>query len=262
MAAARPARPPPAQQHYTNTSQVHHHCPQFHSHTQHHEIGVDTRVTERMQGVQDLSIKTPLIVLDGANVAYAYAQTVHATDYQRGRKMEPNVTGIRVAVDYFLQADLRVLVVLPASWFRSKPRPGDSNNNSSNANMMAERLEILHDLQQTGRIVSSPPTDDDDAYALTIAQREVARAAARNGQGPGYVLSNDMFRDAAARDETGQVHDWLTHGVSSETGPGRISFAFCDMGSRDDYGDLELDIVPNPRHPLVAWIERNQRHDV
>jgi hypothetical protein len=30
----------------------------------------------------------------------------------------------------------------------------------------------------------------------------------------------------------------------------------------NDYGETELDIVPNPRHPLVAWIEQHhsQQH--
>jgi hypothetical protein len=76
------------------------------------------------------------------------------------------------------------------------------------------------------------------------------------------VLSNDMFRDAQGRDSTGQVRAWLTAGHSKDTGPGRISFAFCDMGTMNDYGETELDIVPNPRHPLVAWIEQHhsQQH--
>jgi hypothetical protein len=242
--APAPPPPPPRQ-----------HVP-AHSHSQHFEIGADIRPTERMEGVQDHSVKNPLIVLDGANVAYAYAQTANAADYQRGAKLEPDATGIRVACDYFLKADMRVLVVLPASWFRSKPRPGDASQ--GNANMLTDHLEVLHELQQTGLVLAAPPADDDDAYALTIAQRENVRAASRNGQGPGYVLSNDMFRDAHARDATGQVRAWLTAGHNQRTGPGRISFAFCDMGTMDEYGDTELDIVPNPRHPLVAWIELQQ----
>jgi hypothetical protein len=225
-----------------------------------------------MEGVQDHSVKTPLIVLDGANVAYAYSQTAHAAEYQhqhhngggRGRggggKIEPDATGIRVACDYFLKADMRVMVVLPAPWFRSKPRPGDASH--GNASMLTDQLEVLQELQQAGRVLAAPPSDDDDAYALTIARRENVRAAARNGQGPGYVLSNDMFRDAQARDPTGQVRPWLTAGHNRDTGPGRISFAFCDMGTMNDYGETELDIVPNPRHPLISWIEHQhaQQH--
>jgi hypothetical protein len=168
-----------------------------------------------MEGVQDHSIKTPLIVLDGANVAYAYSQTAHAAEYQhqnnsRGAKIEPDATGIRVACDYFLKADMRVMVVLPAPWFRSKPRPGDASH--GNSSMLTDQLEVLQELQQAGNVLAAPPSDDDDAYALTIAQRENVRAASRNGQGPGYVLSNDMFRDAQARDPTGQVRAWLTTG--------------------------------------------------
>lgn len=251
----------------TPTSHHHKYRQATHSHTQHIEIGADTRPSDRMEGVQDHSIKTPLIVLDGANVAYAYSQTAHAAEYQqhqnqnnRGSKIEPDATGIRVACDYFLKADMRVMVVLPAPWFRSKPRPGDVSH--GNASMLTDQLEVLQELQQAGRVLTAPPSDDDDAYALTIAQRENVRAASRNGQGPAYVLSNDMFRDAQARDPTGQVRPWLTTGHSKDTGPGRISFAFCDMGTMNDYGETELDIVPNPRHPLVAWIEQHhsQQH--
>jgi hypothetical protein len=254
--------PPPTSQHHYQQSP---HRP-AHSHTQHIEIGADTRPTERMEGVQDHSIKTPLIVLDGANVAYAYSQTAHAAEYQHqgnsrgGGKIEPDATGIRVACDYFLKAEMRVMVVLPAPWFRSKPRPGDASH--GNASMLTDQLEVLQELQQSGRVLAAPPSDDDDAYALTIARRENVRAAARNGQGPGYVLSNDMFRDAQARDPTGQVRPWLTAGHNQDTGPGRISFAFCDMGTMNDYGETELDIVPNPRHPLISWIEHQhaQQH--
>jgi hypothetical protein len=213
---------------------------------------------ERMEGVEDQGIKPPLVVLDGANVSYAYAAAVVGLEHVsslavQARKPEPDSRGIQVATRYFQQAGLRVLVVLPTSWFRSKPRPGDANRNSSM--MQTPQLEILHDLKAQGLLVAAPPTDDDDAYALLIARREQARAQGRsNGQGPGFVLSNDMFRDAARRDPTGELKQWLTTG-SDEHGPGRISFAFCDMGTMDDHGDRVLDFVPNPRHPLVIWAE-------
>ena len=61
------------------------------------------------------------------------------------------------------------------------------------------------------------------------------------------------------RDVTGDLRNWLTKGVSCEHGPGRISFAFCDMGTMDDHGDRILDFVPNPRHPLVIWVESLHR---
>jgi hypothetical protein len=216
---------------------------------------------ERMEGVEDQGSKPPLVVFDGANVAYAYATAVVGLEHVsslavQAYKPEPDSRGIQVAIRYFRQAGLRVLVVLPTSWFRSKPRPRDSNRNSSM--METPQLEILHDLKAQGLLVAAPPTDDDDAYALLIARREQARAQGRNGQGPGFVLSNDMFRDAAARDPTGELKQWLTTG-SDDHGPGRISFAFCDMGTMDDHGDRVLDFIPNPRHPLVAWVESEHR---
>jgi hypothetical protein len=216
---------------------------------------------ERMEGVEDQGIKPPLVVLDGANVAYAYAAAVVGLEHvsslaAQARNPEPDSRGIQVAIRYFQQAGLRVLVVLPTSWFRSKPRPRDTNRNSSM--METPQLEILHDLKAQGLLVAAPPTDDDDAYALLIARREQARAQGRNGQGPGFVLSNDMFRDAAARDPTGELKQWLTSG-SDDHGPGRISYAFCDMGTMDDHGDRVLDFIPNPRHPLVTWVESEHR---
>ena len=213
-----------------------------------------------MEGVEDHGTKQPLVVLDGANVAYAYAAAMAGMDHSSSltqastmNKAEPDSRGIQVATQYFRDVGLRVLVVLPASWFRRKPRPGDSNQ--TNAMMETPQLEILHDLKAQGLLVSSPPTDDDDAYAILIARREQARANQRNGEGPGFVLSNDMFRDAQRRDPTGSLKDWLNNGVNPTQGPGRISYAFGDMGNIDDHGDKELDFVPNPRHPLVQWVE-------
>jgi hypothetical protein len=153
-----------------------------------------------------------------------------------------------------------------------------------NSMMLTDQVEILNDLKARGLLVMAPPRDDDDAYALTIARREHYRfrnvtnteestsltpTSASDGSqhcpqpqpangpsgdnvmtGSAHVLSNDMFRDAMARDP--ELEPWLNQG-------GRISFAFCDLGSKNDYGDKELDFIPNPRHALVSEIER-QRH--
>ena len=220
---------------------------------------------DRMEGVIDQSTKVPLVVLDGANVAYAYATAIVSMHQNYGSypastsgtfgnnkgKVQPDLRGIQVAANYFLAANLRVLIVLPAPWFRSKPRTDDTNR--GNAKMETEDLEILHDLKAKGLLVESPPADDDDAYALTIAQREHSRSQQRNGEGTGYVLSNDMFRDAMSRDEIGNLREWLIQG------PGRISFTFADLGTMDDHGDRILDFLPNPRHPRVVWVERHHR---
>eukprot|EP00547_Thalassionema_nitzschioides_P005686 CAMPEP_0194217768 /NCGR_PEP_ID=MMETSP0156-20130528/22238_1 /TAXON_ID=33649 /ORGANISM="Thalassionema nitzschioides, Strain L26-B" /LENGTH=384 /DNA_ID=CAMNT_0038946899 /DNA_START=49 /DNA_END=1203 /DNA_ORIENTATION=- len=199
---------------------------------------------ESMEGVVSLDAKEPLVVMDGANVAHAYADV--ATGKSRG---EPDFFGLQVAANYFLEAGVRVLIVLPAPWFRVKPQATDLNKD--NAMMVTEKVEILRGLKEQGLLVTSPPRDDDDAYALTIARRERDRAKERGDGGAGYVLSNDMFRDAIGRD-AGLEH-WLKEDF------GRMSYAFCDLGTMNEFGQHELDFIPNPRHPMVAEIER-QRH--
>jgi hypothetical protein len=220
----------------------------------------DNRPIEQMEGVIDQSVKMPLVVLDGANVAYAYATAMSGLNSSLGiaavvnnnntdnniEKLEPDARGIQIATEFFVQSGIRVLVVLPQYWFRS------NNNNDNN------KLEILGALKVKGLIVASPPTDDDDAYALTIAQREENRSLKepRNGDGPGFVLSNDLFRDAQQRDPSGgRLKNWLTDGRNTSVGPGRISYTFGDMGTMNDRGERVLDFVPNPRHPLIVWME-------
>jgi hypothetical protein len=88
-----------------------------------------------------------------------------------------------------------------------------------------------------------------------------------------YVLSNDLFRDAIRRDDHSHsrpqqaqenninLQEWLQKDTTTgmgfpSQGPGRISSTFCDMGSVcEDTGEAQLDLMPNPRHPLVARIE-------
>jgi hypothetical protein len=222
-----------------------------------------------MEGVEDLGTKMPLVVLDGANVAHHYAQAwsglTHPSSLTVAQpaltKPEPDAQGIRVATDYFLQIGVRVLVVLPQYWFKTKPRPPGDYTNTHKASMETPQMEILHELKSMGLIVASPPTDDDDAYALTIARREEARSLAkRNGEGPGFVLSNDLFRDAQQRDESGSLKEWLKNGRHPDIGPGRISYTFGDMGTMNDRGERILDFIPNPRHPLVIWMESQPFH--
>jgi hypothetical protein len=213
-------------------------------------------LAERMEGVEDMGTKAPLVVLDGANVAHYYAQAMATMQNSQVCKPEPDAQGIQVATDYFLQCGVRVLVVLPQYWFRSKLRDG-VNNASPNALMeTTPQLEILLSLKERGLIVASPPTDDDDAYALTIARREEIRSMTkRKGEGPGFVLSNDLFRDAQARDPSGSLKQWLTEGRHKAVGAGRISYTFGDVGTMNGRGEHILDFIPNPRHPLVLWME-------
>ena len=81
---------------------------------------------ERMEGVISLDGKESLVVMDGANVAYAYADAMSAVSGTH--KREPDYRGLLVAANYFLQWDIRVLIVLPAPWFRLKPRAGDTSS--------------------------------------------------------------------------------------------------------------------------------------
>jgi hypothetical protein len=143
----------------------------------HIEIGADERITEKMEGVQDQSIKTPLIVMDGANVAYAYGLAMDGGDGGAGGSFpRPDVRGIRVACDYFLghssssssQPDhhhsrVRILVVLPQSWFRSHPKYGSNNKNNHHhptafLHSQPQQIQILQQLQAEGKLVAAPPT--------------------------------------------------------------------------------------------------------
>ena len=65
------------------------------------------------------AVKTPLIVMDGANIAHAYSEACGLS--------EPNSDGILLAVNYFLAVDVSVTVVLPTYWMRSKPRISDQS---------------------------------------------------------------------------------------------------------------------------------------
>jgi len=234
------------------TDMEHEHIDSHHSDNDHDAGGQ----VEKMEGVIDLSEKPPMVVLDGANMAYAYdgaasqngGASSSLSDAASQKRAEPDARGIVVACNYFLAAGIRVLAVLPCTMMQREPH-----------------ASILQKLQQQGLLVSAPSRDDDDAYAIIIARREDARAQER-GEGPGYVMSNDMFRDAMKReeDERGEQSDlrsWLTEGSNSklgQTGPGRISYTFCDMGTMDDHGDRVLDLVPNPRHPLIHFIEHSR----
>ena len=146
--------------------------------------------------------------------------------------------------------------------------------------MLTPQLEILQELQSQNRLCLSPPTDDDDAYAITIARKEDKKAKNRRMEVQNsslnetkdaqalegaFVLSNDMFRDAMDRDNSGELREWLCDHRSGKdidkNGTflsGRISFSFCNVGSIDDYGDPVLDFLPNPRHQLIATIEKNK----
>ena len=211
--------------------------------------------------IDDSLPKSPLVVIDGANVAYAYSQVLNAKSSLSlagsNSTIEPDVRGIKIAADYFLNAGCRIQIVIPMYWLRKKPRQGD--NSSDNALMMTEQVEILEKLQAQNLLLCSPPTDDDDAYAITIARREDRRSVRRHSSNQtslqinaststdvmsihgAFILSNDLFRDAMKRDVSGNLQQWL-HGLELNSIPARISYSFCDIGCMD------LDFVANPRY--------------
>ena len=213
--------------------------------TTHIEIGAETP-PERMEGVEDHSEANPLVVLDGANVAYAYAKAAG-----RAPAAQPDLRGLHVAWQYWHTASVRVSIVVPQSYLR------DGANGPLWRDQPAQYFETLRPF-----MVAAPSRDDDDAYALQIAKRENQRAVEKSRRlnvplrGPAYVVSNDMFRDAQRRDATGQLEAWLNS--AGMLGPGRISYTFCDLQRMNEYGEQELDFLPNSRHALVEWIEKQR----
>ena len=142
--------------------------------------------------------------------------------------------------------------------------------------MITPQVDILRNLELNNILCCSPPADDDDAYVIAMARREDARARRKNlhyisssvtnisSAGGAFVLSNDFFRDAIARDSSGELKCWLdgNHHHNNQSPlcpPGRISYSFCNLGSMNQYGDLQLDFMPNPRHILIEAIEKLNR---
>jgi hypothetical protein len=175
----------------------------------------------------------PLVVIDGANIAYNYAESLNPSLSNQHVKREPNPKGITVCIQYFLQRQCRVQAVVPISWYKLKPRPGDyacaagykgNLNQRDDAKMLTDEVEELRMLRQHGFLVAIPPGDDDDSYAISLARREEERLALQqhhmhddgmmmDDEQPtsrlpmgGYVVSNDFFHDAIKRDERQQKH--------------------------------------------------------
>ena len=159
--------------------------------------------------------------------------------------------------------------------------------------MVTPQVEILRELQYQNMLCCAPPTDDDDAYAIAIARREDSRSKRRYSHltmwssydnsshinnsegrleniGGAFIVSNDFFRDAMTRDRKknggNELKIWLNGGrqnngssslcSNNDVPPGRISFSFCNLGSMNEYGDARLDFLPNPRHALIEFIEK------
>eukprot|EP00986_Skeletonema_menzelii_P018826 scaffold26730_cov162-Skeletonema_menzelii.AAC.6 len=242
---------------------------------------------------------SPLIVIDGANIAYNYAESLDPSsslqnsnhNQSRYNKRQPNPHGIRLAIEYFLSRKCRVQAVVPTSWYRLRPR----NKNEGDAKMVTDEVDELRSLREQGFLVACPPGDDDDAYALALARKEEDRLNKKStitathydddimmdddedgGLIPdsllgGYVLSNDFFHDAVRREEQARKdHQQLyTAGVSSLNGrrsslrewlnQNRISYSFANVGQMFQGGQVEMEFLPNPRHPLIECIDALHR---
>eukprot|EP00985_Skeletonema_marinoi_P032371 scaffold39118_cov206-Skeletonema_marinoi.AAC.4 len=241
--------------------------------------------------------KSPLIVIDGANIAYNYAESLdpssslETNNYNQSRynKRQPNPHGIRLAIEYFLSRKCRVTAVVPTSWYRLRPR----SKNEGDAKMVTDEVDELRSLREQGFLVACPPGDDDDAYSIALARREEDRQKHKatttafheddammdddedGGLIPesllgGFVLSNDFFHDAVRREEQARKdhHQFYSAGVSSLSGrksslrewlkQNRISYSFANVGQIFQ-GQVEMEFLPNPRHPLIECIEARHR---
>ena len=63
---------------------------------------------------------SPLVVIDGANVAYNYSESLHPV-LGSSQRRQPDPKGITLAIDYFLKNNCRVQAVVPISWYQLKP---------------------------------------------------------------------------------------------------------------------------------------------
>merc|ERR1740139_1143104 len=162
-------------------SSLHHRVPSLHHQVPslHHQVPSPPLPSMDV----DRPILAPLVVIDGANLAHAYADADLPSS-----PCAPDSRGIRAALDYFLSRGVRAVAVVPSRWTRVKPREGDPSRET--AVMLTPHVEILRELAGRKLLCACPPGDDDDAYALQIARRA-------NREGRGHVLSRDLFRDAA-----------------------------------------------------------------
>lgn len=150
-------------------------------------------------------VSGPLVCIDGANVAWNH-----------GLNRYPSLQGVCLAVHFFSEHGVRAVAFLPQTLLTRQ------RNHHTSKDVELE----LEKLRESGKVVAVPAQDDDDSYALSYGQRH-----------DGYVVSNDLFRDAIARGETKGIGDWIAEK--------RISYAFV--------GD---EFLPNPRHEFVLKIYR------
>ncbi|CAN0365891.1 unnamed protein product [Phaeothamnion confervicola] len=176
------------------------------------------------QGTPPTGVVPPLIVVDAANVAMRH-----------GLKKRFSVRGIALAVTFFRSGGHRVLGFLP-DYLLSEDRQERLRRAKQlgvgevRPAQLPDDAPLLRELVESGVLIGTPPQDYDDSYCLQYALRA-----------GGYVLSNDLFRDAvkaaAAKDrrQGDAVRRWIKSHVISYTFVGdellpNPDFAFLDQG--------------------------------
>jgi hypothetical protein len=242
-----------------------------HGYNDNHE---EERMIQRME-IEDILPKPPLIVLDGANIAYAYVQTFqstpslssttssknkrHGATNSSSTTLEPNALGIKLAVEYFLQAGCRVQVVVPAYWIRTKQQ-------HHHHPIETQHMQILHHLQQENILCCSPPTDDDDAYCIAIARREDGRSRLRRKGRHGTIINSAIFHmdtqedGSTSTNENAPFHSSLAKREQGLNDPSAFVPSSSDITIMDGAfivsNDLYRDaIYRDPTHDLKRWLE-------
>ena len=141
-----------------------------------HEIAPIEKATvlhsfEEMVTDQPSQNKRTLVVLDCANIGWAYGESQFLAD------------GIRLALDFFKHYEVDVIAFIPSSYVKKKPRDGSSGNSM----MDTEDRQQLETLIRVGDVTVVPAGDHDDVYILSYARSN-----------NGFIVSNDFFIDHIA----------------------------------------------------------------
>ena len=126
---------------------------------------------EEMVTDQPSQNKRTLVVLDCANIGWAYGESQFLAD------------GIRIALDFFKLYEVDVISFIPSSYVKKKPRDGSSGNSM----MDTDDRQQLETLIRVGDVTVVPAGDHDDVYILSYARSN-----------NGFIVSNDFFIDHIA----------------------------------------------------------------
>eukprot|EP01132_Coremiostelium_polycephalum_P001152 gene1152-1461_t len=121
---------------------------------------------------------TSLIIIDGPNVAKRY-----------GNKKKFYVLALKKALDYYSVRGYDVVAFVPESYAYRKPANDPKRNFTLfDFNDVADDLEGLHKLVESGQVCLTPPQDYDDSYAIQYARRQNA-----------CIVTNDRYHDHIER---------------------------------------------------------------